>query len=64
QNVCSPNALLTLMEYAMDYGDKELTEKVKTVIARELENISREDIKQLTKEKLEQIKNGMRDLYL
>ncbi|MGL5125244.1 MAG: [FeFe] hydrogenase H-cluster radical SAM maturase HydG [Fusobacteriaceae bacterium] len=64
QNVCSPNALLTLMEYAMDYGDEELTEKVKTVIARELENISREDIKQLTKEKLEQIKNGMRDLYL
>ncbi|MGL4998989.1 MAG: [FeFe] hydrogenase H-cluster radical SAM maturase HydG [Cetobacterium sp.] len=64
QNVCSPNALLTLMEYAMDYGDEELTEKVKTVIARELENISREDIKQLTKEKLEKIKNGERDLYL
>ncbi|MGL6169191.1 MAG: [FeFe] hydrogenase H-cluster radical SAM maturase HydG, partial [Fusobacteriaceae bacterium] len=64
QNVCSPNAILTLMEYAMDYGDEELTEKVKTVIARELENISREDIKQLTKEKLEKIKNGERDLYL
>ena len=64
QNVCSPNALLTLMEYAMDYGDLELTEKVKKVIAREIENIKREDIKLLTLEKLEKIKNGERDLYL
>ncbi|MGL6100770.1 MAG: [FeFe] hydrogenase H-cluster radical SAM maturase HydG, partial [Fusobacteriaceae bacterium] len=64
QNVCSPNALLTLMEYAMDYGDEELTEKVLAVIDRELKNIVREDIKQLTKEKLEAIKNGERDLYL
>ena len=64
QNVCSPNALLTLMEYAMDYGDLELTEKVEKVIAREIENIKREDIKLLTLEKLEKIKNGERDLYL
>lgn len=64
QNVCSPNALLTLMEYAMDYGDLELTEKVEEVIAREIENIKREDIKALTLEKLEKIKNGERDLYL
>lgn len=64
QNVCSPNALLTLMEYAMDYGDVELTEKVEKVIAREIKEIKREDIKSLTLEKLEKIKNGERDLYL
>ncbi|MGL4988124.1 MAG: [FeFe] hydrogenase H-cluster radical SAM maturase HydG [Cetobacterium sp.] len=64
QNVCGPNALLTLMEYAHDYGDIELNEKVERVIARELEKISREDIKKLTIEKLEKIKNGERDLYL
>lgn len=64
QNVCSPNALLTLMEYAMDYGDLELTEKVEKVIASEIKNIKREDIKLLTLEKLEKIKNGERDLYL
>ncbi|MGL5428620.1 MAG: [FeFe] hydrogenase H-cluster radical SAM maturase HydG, partial [Cetobacterium sp.] len=58
QNVCSPNALLTLMEYAMDYGDDELTEKVEEVIERELQNIVRDDIKKLTIEKLEKIKNG------
>lgn len=48
----------------MDYGDLELTEKVKKVIAREIKNIKREDIKLLTLEKLEKIKNGERDLYL
>lgn len=64
QNVCLPNALLTLMEYAMDYGDKELSEKVEKVIDRELENIKREDIKRITLEKLEKIKKGERDLYL
>lgn len=64
QNVCSPNALLTLMEYAMDYGDEELTKKVEDVIERELKNIVRDDIKKMTVEKLEKIKNGERDLYL
>lgn len=64
QNVCSPNALLTLMEYAMDYGDKDLLEKVEQVIDREILNIERKDIKDLTLEKLERIKKGERDLYL
>ncbi|MGL4861542.1 MAG: [FeFe] hydrogenase H-cluster radical SAM maturase HydG [Cetobacterium sp.] len=64
QNVCLPNALLTLMEYAMDYGDEELIEKVQKVISKEIENIKREDIKVLTLEKLEKIRYGVRDLYL
>lgn len=64
QNVCLPNALLTLMEYSMDYGDKELSQKVERVIQREVENIKREDIKKLTLEKLEKIRNGERDLFL
>ena len=64
QNVCSPNALLTLMEYAMDYGDEELLEKVEKVIEREIKTLKREDIKQLTIEKLQKIRAGERDLYL
>ena len=64
QNVCLPNALLTLMEYAMDYGDEELAEKVQKVISKEIKNIKREDIKILTLEKLEKIRYGKRDLYL
>ncbi|WP_297488800.1 [FeFe] hydrogenase H-cluster radical SAM maturase HydG [uncultured Cetobacterium sp.] len=64
QNVCLPNAILTLMEYSMDYGDKELSEKVEKTIERELKKIVRDDIRQLTMEKLERIKSGERDLYL
>ncbi|SJZ70853.1 iron-only hydrogenase maturation protein HydG [Cetobacterium ceti] len=64
QNVCGPNALMTLMEYAMDYGDKELLEKVEEVIAREIIKIKRDDIKELTKNNIKRIKNGERDLYI
>ena len=64
QNVCSPNALLTLMEYALDYGDEEILEKATKIIDREIQTIEREDIKEMTIEKLERIKKGERDLFL
>lgn len=64
QNVCLPNALLTLMEYGEDYGDEELKEKIELAIEKQMKNIKREDIKKLTLEKLEKIRNGERDLYL
>ncbi|MGL6114003.1 MAG: [FeFe] hydrogenase H-cluster radical SAM maturase HydG [Cetobacterium sp.] len=64
QNVCGPNALMTLMEYAMDYGDKDLLEKVEKVIAREIPKIKREDIRELTKNNILKIKNGQRDLFI
>ena len=50
--VCEPNALMTLLEFTLDYGD------------REVENIEREDIKTLTKESMEKMKKGERDFYL
>lgn len=63
-NVCTPNALMTLMEYIEDYGDQELAEMGKTFIKQETEKIEREDIKQLVKLKLEKIEAGERDLFL
>ena len=62
--VCEPNALMTLLEFGLDYGDKELYEKALEIIDREVENIPREDIKKLTKESLEKMKQGERDFYL
>ena len=55
--VCEPNALMTLLEFTLDYGDEELIDK-------EVENIEREDIKSLTKESMEKMKKGQRDFYL
>ena len=63
-NVCSPNALMTLMEYIQDYGDAELKEKGRKRIYEEAENIEREDVKALLLKNLEKIENGERDLFL
>lgn len=62
--VCEPNALMTLLEFSLDYGDEEIYKKSLEVIEKEVENIQREDIKQRTKESLEKMKNGERDFYV
>ena len=62
--VCEPNALMTLLEFGLDYGDKELYEQALEIIDREVENIEREDIKKITKESMEKMKKGERDFYL
>lgn len=64
QNVCHPNALLTLMEYVIDFGNDELTKKASMLIQREMDNISNPAIKKFAKEGFESIKNGKRDIYL
>lgn len=64
QNVCGPNALMTLMEYSLDYGDKDLIAKTEQVIAREIQKIKRDDIRELTLKNIEKIKNGERDLFI
>ena len=64
QNVCGPNALMTLMEYALDYGDEDFQKVIDKMINKEIVNIQREDIKNLLLEKIERMKQGERDLYL
>lgn len=64
QNVCTPNALMTLMEYMLDYGDADLMQIGEQLIGKELVKIEREDIRQLLSNNLERMKNGERDLFL
>lgn len=64
QNVCGPNAMMTLMEYVMDYGDKELYEKAEALIKVEADKIAREDIRSLVLNNIERIKLGERDLFI
>ena len=63
-NVCQPNALMTLQEFALDYGDTELKELVDSVIGHEVINIGKDNIKELTQANLEKIRKGERDLYV
>jgi len=62
--VCTPNALMTLYEYMLDYGDDELMKRGEKLILEETEKIEREDIKNLLTRNLALMKNGKRDLYL
>ncbi|HCC34271.1 MAG TPA: [FeFe] hydrogenase H-cluster radical SAM maturase HydG [Ruminococcaceae bacterium] len=64
KNVCLPNALMTLQEYAMDYGDEEFRKKAAETIRRELPGILSDKIRVKTAGNIERIKNGERDLYI
>jgi len=61
-NCCLPNALLTLSEYAIDYGDNEFSELAFKVIDEQMNNIENPKAKQKAEEYLGLIKQGQRDL--
>ena len=63
QYCCEPNALSTVVEYALDYGDEEFKEKVEKLVENEVSKMKREDIKKTFLNNLERLKNGERDLY-
>ncbi|WP_102401736.1 [FeFe] hydrogenase H-cluster radical SAM maturase HydG [Haloimpatiens massiliensis] len=63
-NVCTPNALTTLMEFVIDYGDEELYQKAEKLIRCEAEKIQREDVKNLVLDNIERLKKGERDLFV
>ena len=63
-NVCTPNALMTLMEFITDYGDQEIYNLGYGLIMEEISKIKNEKIKNLTLDNLNRIKNGERDLFL
>lgn len=60
---CQPNALLTLKEYLIDYGDEKTRIAGEKLIERELEEIPDERIKRKTIERLDSLDSGKRDLY-
>lgn len=61
-NVCLPNALLTLKEYLLDYGDEEARGIGGAVIEKALLDIPDEATRKTVLEKLGKIKAGERDL--
>ncbi|WP_105618871.1 [FeFe] hydrogenase H-cluster radical SAM maturase HydG [Vallitalea okinawensis] len=63
-NVCQPNALMTLFEYMLDYGDEDLMEKGKKLIEKELEKIESDKVREMVRKNLNKMTSGTRDLYL
>jgi len=59
---CQPNAILTLAEYLEDYAPEETRTKGYLLIEKEMQSIA-PPLQQKIRERLEQIKQGKRDLY-
>ncbi|MCM1267823.1 MAG: [FeFe] hydrogenase H-cluster radical SAM maturase HydG [Bacteroidales bacterium] len=61
QNCCHPNALMTLKEYLMDYASEETKAVGEALIQAELNNIPKEQVREIAKEHLQKIEEGIRD---
>lgn len=61
QNCCHPNALMTLKEYLMDYASEETKAIGEALIQAELANIPKERVREIAKDHLAKIEEGIRD---
>ena len=52
---------MTLKEYLEDYASEETRANGEKIIAREFDNIGKDNVKDIVKERLEKIQNGERD---
>ena len=60
---CTPNAVLTFLEYLNDYAAGETLEAGLRQIDRELDAMPESPAKQELQERMEQVRAGERDLY-
>jgi len=63
QNCCHPNALMTLKEYLVDYASSETQKVGEAMIEKELMNIPNEKVREIVRQNLGKIANGLRDFY-
>ena len=64
KNVCLPNSMLTLKEYALDYGDNRFKSLADNLIDNSLADIENEKIRHLIESKLVELTNGTRDIFI
>ncbi len=61
QNCCHPNALMTLKEFLEDYASEDTKKIGEKLIEKEIDNIGKEKVKEIVRERLKKIHNGERD---
>ncbi|MCI6245025.1 MAG: [FeFe] hydrogenase H-cluster radical SAM maturase HydG [Eubacterium sp.] len=61
QNCCHPHALMTLKEFLMDYASEDTRKKGEALIEKEIDNIGKDKVKEIVRERLVKIENGDRD---
>lgn len=62
QGCCTPNAILTLKEYLLDYASASTKEIGEALIAKEVEKIDNERLRAALSEDLAKLEKGQRDL--
>jgi len=60
---CSPNAILTLAEYLLDYAPEKTAIKGWELIEKNIELLDSENIKNEVRKKISLLKEGKRDMY-
>jgi 2-iminoacetate synthase len=64
RNFCTPNAIMTLMEYLIDYSSPETRSSGEAAVQREIETLPEGERKRQLLDRLKQIvENGRRDLH-
>jgi 2-iminoacetate synthase len=61
QNCCHPNALMTLKEYLIDYASEDTRRIGEALIEAELNNIPKEKVREICRDNLVKIEQGIRD---
>lgn len=61
QNCCHPNALMTLKEFLMDYASDDTKAIGEAMIEKEIDNIGKDKVKDIVRERLVKIEHGERD---
>lgn len=62
--MCHPNALMTINEYCLQYGDDELKQLVDQFTENELAKIKNDSLKEKVTANIIAIKKGVKDLYV
>ncbi|MCK5846945.1 MAG: [FeFe] hydrogenase H-cluster radical SAM maturase HydG [Bacteroidales bacterium] len=60
---CTPNAIMTLAEYLIDYREIKNAEKGWQLINKSIDKMENAKVKELLKDRVARIKGGERDLY-
>jgi 2-iminoacetate synthase len=63
QNLCQPNAILTLKEYLVDFASPHMKALGEKIIAEHLQEIPNPKLRKVTEDRLLEIEGGKRDLY-
>jgi 2-iminoacetate synthase len=64
QTFCQPNAIITLAEYLADHADQATREQLNPQFEQWLAEIKDDSLRQVTRERLDLLASGQRDLYL